>query len=226
MPAELRDLITRRTAQVIDYQDTRLAGRFLDLVRRTAAHDDADRGWALTRAVTESWFKLLTYKDEYEVARLHLAADYGEVARDLGIDGPYSVTYHLHPPILRRLGMRKKLPLGTPYALAFRVLRPMRRVRGTPLDVFGWDRDRRTERAVIAEYERLMDAAIAAQTPYQTLGAAGRVGSVHQGLRPDQGGGRRRLAGAGLRAGCAAACVTRRAGHQAPRRSYSTGVAP
>jgi indolepyruvate ferredoxin oxidoreductase len=45
----------------------------------------------------------------------------------------------------------------------------MRRVRGTPLDVFGWDRDRRTERAVIAEYERLMDEAIAAQTPYQTL---------------------------------------------------------
>jgi indolepyruvate ferredoxin oxidoreductase len=169
VPAELRELLTRRTAQVIDYQDTRLAGRFLDLVRRSAARDDATRGWALTRAVTESWFKLLTYKDEYEVARLHLAADYGEVARDLGIDGPYAVTYHLHPPILRRLGMRKKLPLGTPYALAFRVLRPMRRVRGTPLDVFGWDRDRRTERAVIAEYERLMDEAIAAQTPYQTL---------------------------------------------------------
>ena len=66
----------------------RLAGRFLDLVERAAARDDADRDWALTRAVAESWFKLLTYKDEYEVARLHLAADYGRVARDLGIDGP------------------------------------------------------------------------------------------------------------------------------------------
>jgi indolepyruvate ferredoxin oxidoreductase len=168
-PAELRGLLTRRAAQAIDYQDARLAGRFLDQVQRAAAGDDATRGWALTRAVAESWFKLATYKDEYEVARLHLAADYSEVARDLGIEGPFAVTYHLHPPILRRLGMRKKLPLGTPYALAFRLLRPMKRLRGTPFDVFGWDRDRRTERAVIGEYERLMAEAIAAGLPYDTL---------------------------------------------------------
>ena len=90
------------------------------------------------------------------------------MARDLGIDGPYSVTYHLHPPILRRLGMRKKLPLGRPYAVAFGVLRGMRRLRGTPLDVFGWDRDRRAERAVIAEYERLIDEAVGV-LPYDTL---------------------------------------------------------
>ena len=175
LPAELRDLLTRRTAQAIDYSGTRLAGRFLDLVQRAVtrdeaeALDDAARGWALTRAVAESWFKLLTYKDEYEVARLHLAADYGEVARDLGIEGPYSVTYHLYPPLLNRLGLRKKLPLGTPWALGFRVLRPMKRLRGTPFDVFGWDRYRRTERAVIAEYERLMDEAIAGALPSQTL---------------------------------------------------------
>ncbi|HEY3880532.1 MAG TPA: indolepyruvate ferredoxin oxidoreductase family protein [Trebonia sp.] len=160
VPAELRDLLTRRAAQVIDYQDARLAARFLGLVLRAAERDDEARGWALTRAVAESWFKLLTYKDEYEVARLHLAADYGEVARDLGIEGPFSVTYHLHPPVLRRLGMKKKLPLGAPYALAFRVLRPMKRLRGTPLDVFGWDHDRRTERAVIAEYEHLVNEAL------------------------------------------------------------------
>ena len=47
------------------------------------------------------------------MARLHLKVDYDEVARELGIDGPYSVTYHLHPPILRRIGMRKKLALGS-----------------------------------------------------------------------------------------------------------------
>jgi indolepyruvate ferredoxin oxidoreductase len=169
VPAELRDLLTRRTAQAVDYQDARLAGRFLDLVRRAAAHDDAEHGWALTRAVAESYFKLLTYKDEYEVARLHLAADYGEVARDLGITGPYKVTYQLHPPVLRRLGMQKKLPLSTFYALGFRALRPMKRLRGTPLDFFGWDRDRRTERAIIGEYERLIERTIAAGMPYELL---------------------------------------------------------
>jgi indolepyruvate ferredoxin oxidoreductase len=175
LPAELRTLLTRRAAQVVDYQDARLAGRYLDLVQRAVtrdeaqSRDDSEHGWALTRAVAESWFKLLTYKDEYEVARLHLAADYGQVARDLGIEGAYSVTYQLHPPILRRLGMQKKLPLGAPYALGFRLLRPMKRLRGTPLDLFGWDKDRRTERAVIGEYEQLMDEAFASALPYAAL---------------------------------------------------------
>jgi indolepyruvate ferredoxin oxidoreductase len=176
LPPDLRALLVRRTAQVVDYQDARLARRFLGLVARAAADDDAGHGWALTRAVTESWFKLLTYKDEYEVARLHLAADYDQVARDLGIDGPYKVTYHLHPPVLRRLGMQHKLPLGKPYETGFRVLRRMKRLRGTPLDVFGWDRDRRMERALIAEYEALISEP---GLPYDTLVAiAGSALSV------------------------------------------------
>jgi indolepyruvate ferredoxin oxidoreductase len=169
LPAELAGLLTRRAAQVIDYQDARLAGRFLRLVAVAAARDEAAREWALTRAVAASWCKLLTYKDEYEVARLHLAADYGAVARDLRIEGPYRVTYHLHPPVLRRLGMRRKLPLGAPYALAFRGLARMKRLRGTRLDVFGRDRDRRVERALIAEYEQLIGALPGEAGCYETL---------------------------------------------------------
>jgi indolepyruvate ferredoxin oxidoreductase len=156
VPADLRGFLTRRAAQVADYQDARLARRFLGLVTRAAERDDAGHGWALTRSVAEAWFKLLTYKDEYEVARLHLAYDYGAAARSLGIEGPYTVAYHLHPPILRRLGLKHKLALGRPYAVAFRGLRAMKRLRGTPFDVFGWDRDRREERALIGEYERLV----------------------------------------------------------------------
>jgi indolepyruvate ferredoxin oxidoreductase len=170
LPAGLHDFLTRRAAQAVDFQDARWAERFLDLVQRTAARD-AGRDWALTRAVAESWFKLLTYKDEYEVARLHLKIDYDHVARGLGIDGPCSVTYHLHPPVLRRLGLKKKLPMGKPYELAFHVLRRMKRLRGTPFDVFGWDRDRRTERAVIEEYEQLIDETTgpSSAVPYDTL---------------------------------------------------------
>jgi indolepyruvate ferredoxin oxidoreductase len=171
LPPDLRDLLTRRAAQVTDYQDARLAARFLRLVAQAAAHDarGPGRGWALTRAVAQSWFKLLTYKDEYEVARLHLAFDYGAAARELGISGRYSVTYHLHPPVLRRLGLRKKLPLGTPYAVAFGVLRPMKRLRGTRADIFGADRDRRLERQLIAEFEQLIMSAIADDMPYGDL---------------------------------------------------------
>jgi indolepyruvate ferredoxin oxidoreductase len=171
LPPGLRDLLTRRAAQAVDYSDARLAGRFLDLVQRVATRDDADRDWALTRAVAESWFKLLTYKDEYEVARLHLAADYDRIALDLGIEGPYKVTYHLHPPVLRRLGLKKKLPMAKPYELAFHALRRMKRLRGTPFDVFGWDRDRRTERAIIEEYERLISQVTdrSSAVPYDAL---------------------------------------------------------
>lgn len=156
LPDDLQALLERRAAQVIDYQDAAWAERYLDLVARAAVVDDPGRGWALTRAVAESWFTLLTYKDEYEVARLHLKVDYDEVARGLGIDGPHQVTYHLHPPILRRLGMKRKLPMGRPYAVAFRGLARMKRLRGTPFDVFGRDPDRRLERALIEEYEQLV----------------------------------------------------------------------
>jgi indolepyruvate ferredoxin oxidoreductase len=162
LPAARLDRVTRRTAQVIDYQDADRAIRFLDLVERAVAVDGPDRDWALTDAVSESWFKLLTYKDEYEVARLHLQADYAHAARQLGIDGPYTVKYHLHPPALRRLGLSRKLPLGASYRAAFVVLSRMKRVRGTRLDLFGWDRDRRMERALIEEYEALMVPALAA----------------------------------------------------------------
>ncbi|HXZ63074.1 MAG TPA: DUF6537 domain-containing protein, partial [Acidimicrobiales bacterium] len=171
LPAGLDDLLVRRAAQVVDYQDSRRAARFLDLVERAAARDDAAEGWALTGAVASSWFKLLTYKDEYEVARLHLKADYDAVARDLGIEGSYRLRYHLHPPTLRRAGLGRKLPLGKPYEWGFWALARMRRLRGTPFDVFGWDRDRRLERALADEYEVLLSGLLAAAPgrPYDEL---------------------------------------------------------
>ena len=169
LPPELRDLLFRRAAQVIDYQSVALAERFLDLVVETAARDHGD-GHTLTRTVAESWFKLLTYKDEYEVARLHLKVDYDVVAQDLGIDGPYSVKYHLHPPTLRRMGLKHKLPMGKPYEAGFHLLRGMKKLRGTKLDPFGYDPDRRTERAVIGEYQQLMrDSLRRPDLPYDTL---------------------------------------------------------
>lgn len=156
LPPNLRPLLIRRAAQVIDYQNDALAKRWLDLVQLASERDDAEHDWALTRAVAEAWHKLLTYKDEYDVARMHLAVDYDKVAQDYGIDGPYKVTYHLHPPTLRRLGLKRKLPMGKPYELAFRALRHMKGLRGTPFDIFGYDPDRRLERALIDEYEHLV----------------------------------------------------------------------
>jgi indolepyruvate ferredoxin oxidoreductase len=169
LPEGLSEVLARRCAQVIDYQDAALGGRFVALVARAAATDDETRSWALTQAVADSWFKLLTYKDEYEVARLHLKVDYDHVASQLGIDGPYSVTYHLHPPTLRRLGRKTKLALGRPYQLSFHLLRRMRRLRGGPFDVFGWDPERRLERALLDEYRALVSELVdpGCQLPYE-----------------------------------------------------------
>src|SRR5690606_32213702 len=72
LPEDLRPLLERRAAQLLDYQGERRLRRWLTLVTAALAVDDPGRGHALTRAVAEGWFKLLTYKDEYEVARLHL----------------------------------------------------------------------------------------------------------------------------------------------------------
>jgi indolepyruvate ferredoxin oxidoreductase len=181
LPADLSGLITRRAAQVVDYQDSALANRFLDLVEEAARADSATEGWAVTLAVAESWFKLLTYKDEYEVARLHLALDHRRIAADLGIEGDYEVRYHLHPPVLRRIGLKQKLPMGKTYEMAFRVLRPMKRLRGTPFDIFGWDRDRRMERSLVQEYAALVDDLVVGSPglAYETkLAAAGSAMSI------------------------------------------------
>ncbi len=121
------------------------------------AVDGPEHDWRLTRAVAEGWFKVLTYKDEYEVARLHLRLDLDEAAREAGMADGYKVQFHLHPPTLRRLGVDRKIALGGRTAgLAFRGLAAMRRVRGTPLDLFGLAHHRREERELAEEYGALV----------------------------------------------------------------------
>jgi indolepyruvate ferredoxin oxidoreductase len=160
------EVASRRAAELTAYQDARLAGHYLDLVG-SAARAEADQagaagaGGALTAAVTDAFFHLLAYKDEYEVARLHLLPEF-EAALAAAVPGGRGVRYRLHPPVLRALGLRKKI--GIPAAAArpaFRVLRSMRRVRGTPADVFGYTRVRRTERRLAAQYDADLRAALA-----------------------------------------------------------------
>jgi indolepyruvate ferredoxin oxidoreductase len=145
----VRDLLVRRFAQVVDYQGLGLARRWLSLVEEAAA---VDTDGSLTSAVAEGWFRVLTYKDEYEVARLHLR---------LPVERGAKVRYHLHPPTLRRLGARKKIAVPAGVARpAFRVLAAGRRVRGTPLDLFGLAKHRREERSLIDEYEAVVRRAL------------------------------------------------------------------
>lgn len=103
----------------------------------------------------------MAYKDEYEVARLSLdpALD-ASVRAQFGAGARYA--WKLHPPVLRAMGMQRKITLGRWFRPGYRTLRAMRRVRGTPFDPFGAAEVRRVERALVAEYHALIPSLVAA----------------------------------------------------------------
>jgi len=160
----------RHATELAAYQDTRLAARYLDLVAAAARAEarqagPAGAGGALTEGVAAGFFHLLAYKDEYEVARLHLLPEFDQALAD-AVGGGRDVRYLLHPPVLRALGLRQKIAFPAPVIRpAFRVLRGMRHLRGTPADPFGYTRVRRTERRLAAGYEAEVRAALAVLSP-------------------------------------------------------------
>jgi indolepyruvate ferredoxin oxidoreductase len=163
---ELRRLLEIRVPELIAYQDAGYAGEYLETVARVReAEQRAVPGESrLSEAVARYLFKLMAYKDEYEVARLHLASD---LRARLAADHPEGVRieYNLHPPLLRALGLRRKLKLGTWFDPVFRLLVKLRGFRGTPWDPFGRAQVRRVERALIGEYRALVDKALVGLGP-------------------------------------------------------------
>ncbi|MBA2566646.1 MAG: indolepyruvate ferredoxin oxidoreductase family protein, partial [Thermoleophilaceae bacterium] len=158
---ELRRLLEVRVPELVAYQGRTYAERYVELVRevRAAEAERAPGRTELAEAVARGLFKLMAYKDEYEVARLHL--DEAERARLSADFGPNAkVKFNIHPPLLRAMGLKRKLELGTWFVPAFRLLRSLRRLRGTPFDVFGYARVRRVERGLVEEYRALVREAI------------------------------------------------------------------
>ena len=159
--ADLDALIAQRTAELVAYQDGAYAERYRALVARAA---DAERAIAgapgeLTRAVAWNFYKLLAYKDEYEVARLFTD---GRFERRLSeaFDGDYRIEFNMAPPLLAgrdpSTGLPRKRRFGPWMLPALRVLARFRRLRGTPLDPFGYQAERRKERAMARDYEARM----------------------------------------------------------------------
>jgi indolepyruvate ferredoxin oxidoreductase len=159
---ETRRLLEVRVPELIDYQDAAYARRYVDIVRRVveAERRVAPDRTALSEAVARYLFKLMAYKDEYEVARLHLKNDLVTALKEEYPDG-VTIQYNLHPPLLRAFGWQRKIRFGRWFDGVFRMLYGMRGVRGGPLDVFGWPEVRRVERALIDEYVALVDKALA-----------------------------------------------------------------
>jgi indolepyruvate ferredoxin oxidoreductase len=163
---ELRRLAEVRVPELVAYQDADWALRWAETVRRVhvAEQERAPGQSELAEAVAQQLYRLMAYKDEYEVARLHLdAVERAKLDAEFGEDA--KVYFMLHPPLLRALGLKRKLKLGSWFLPAFRALRGMRRLRGTRLDPFGVAKVRRVERALVGEYEALVGEALSLLTP-------------------------------------------------------------
>ena len=163
---ELRRLAELRVPELVAYQDAGWARRWAEVVRRVhVAEQERTPGHSeLAEAVARQLFKLMAYKDEYEVARLHLdAVERAKLGAEFGDDA--KLYFMLHPPLLRALGLKRKLKLGSWFVPAFRSLYRMRRLRGTRLDPFGAAEVRRVERELIDEYEGMVAEALGLLTP-------------------------------------------------------------
>jgi indolepyruvate ferredoxin oxidoreductase len=159
--ASLDEVIARRVEFLTAYQDAAYAKRYADLVAhvRAAEAARAPGATALADAVARGYFRLLAIKDEYEVARLYAETDF--IARVAAqFEGDYTLHFHLAPPRLARVdpatGEATKTTYGPWMLRAFRVLAKLKGLRGSSLDLFGHSAERRMERALIGDYERLV----------------------------------------------------------------------
>jgi len=157
---DLDEVIRRRSEYLSAYQNEAYARRYRQLVERTRTVE-ADRvpgSTALTEAVARSYFKLLAYKDEYEVARLYTDGEFQRRLRRT-FAGDYQVRVHMAPPLFARrdpsTGEPRKHAYGPWMLRVMGVLKRLKFLRGTPFDPFGYSSDRRLERGLLAAFERL-----------------------------------------------------------------------
>ncbi len=177
-PATLAALVSAREAELVRYGSVRLAQRYRRIVDRAGAREAAvfRAPGRFTRAVAEGLFRAYAYKDEYEVARLHAAAEHGE-----------RPVFHMAPPLLSRTdpatGRKRKVAISGRVALPlFRLLRHGKRLRGTVLDPFGWQAERRAERGFARDTEASIEAAIARLRP-ETLDSAVALAEIPMHVR-------------------------------------------
>lgn len=159
-PETLDDMIDRRVAFLTDYQNAAYADRFRAIVDGVRQAELAAGGKeSLTRTAAQGLFRLMAYKDEYEVARLYTDGSFNK-SLNAAFDGDFKLTFHMAPPLLARrdkvTGHLRKREFGRWILPAFKILASMRGLRGTAFDPFGRTKERRTERAMIEEYITLL----------------------------------------------------------------------
>ncbi len=186
-PESLDAIVTRREAYLCDYQNERYGARYRRFVERVAQTEiSAAKGMrGLAEVVAGNYFKLLAYKDEYEVARLFVCPEFG-AALNREFDGDVKLRFHLAPPILARRdpfsGEPRKREFGSWILRVFRILAKGKRLRGTPFDPFGYSAERRGERRLIDDYERTLELVLSALN-HENHGLAVQIASLPERIR-------------------------------------------
>ena len=175
--------IARREEHLIGHTGKRYAKRYRKLVDRAAEAEKTLGQSGFAEAVAEGAFKLMAYKDEYEVARLHV--EYLERELNEAFDNVGKISFHMAPPILGKKdseGKPIKSKFGPWMFQALKLLARLKRLRGTPLDVFGYSAERKGERAAIKEYAKLADELIGGLTA-SNLGLAAEIARLPVKIR-------------------------------------------
>jgi indolepyruvate ferredoxin oxidoreductase len=165
-----------RVRELTLYQNAAYARSYTDFLQMVEL-----RAPAMKDTVARCLFKLMAYKDEYEVARL-LTNPEREAAIKAMWEAVESVSYNLHPPLLRKLGVTRKIRLGPWFRMPLRILARLKVLRGTPLDIFGMTAHRREERRLAEWYRKLIEDIIATLTP-ETLPGALELAALPEQIR-------------------------------------------
>jgi indolepyruvate ferredoxin oxidoreductase len=161
----LEEMVARRVEFLTAYQNAAYADRYRNLIERVKqAESSQAKGLSgLAEAVGRYYFKLLAYKDEYEVARLYAEPAFMQKIRSQ-FEGDFKLHFHLAPPLLAKRdpvsGELRKAEYGSWVFSAFKLLAKLRGLRGSAFDIFGYTRERQMERRLIVEYETVVEEII------------------------------------------------------------------
>jgi len=162
LPRTLEEIVAHRAEHLTGYQNAQLAQRYKALVGKVKAAEilKVPGSEALAEVVARYYAKLLAYKDEYEVARLYTDGQFTKALEE-NFSGDFELEFNMAPPLIapfdRALGRPRKLKFGGWMYKAFGLLAKLKFLRGTALDIFGYTAERKMERALIREYEQLVD---------------------------------------------------------------------
>jgi indolepyruvate ferredoxin oxidoreductase len=178
------EVVAKRVDFLTAYQNAAYAQQYSAFVQRVRTAEAPLKSTRLTEAVARYLFKLMAYKDEYEVARLH--TDGAFAAKVAGMfEGDVKLVHHLAPPLFAKTNERGELvkrPYGPWVRTAFAQLAKLKGLRGTALDVFGRSDERRTERALIGEYKQSVEE-LMGQLSTERLALAVEIASLPEEIR-------------------------------------------